>query len=117
MRGINKVTLVGTLGSDPIVRTASNGAQFANFAVATSEAWQDKQTGEWREHTEWHRIVARAKMAEYVAKNLKKGNKVYLEGSLNTRSWTDEQKIERYVTEIRLMTFQRLDTTAMTTPV
>ena len=98
-RGINKVIVVGRLGKDPEVRYIPNGGAVANLQVATSETWRDKQTGEMREQTEWHRVVLFGKLAEVAGEYLRKGAQVYIEGQLRTRSWEDNG-ITRYVTEI-----------------
>ena len=100
MRGINKVILVGTLGRDPEVRYAANGNAIANLSVATSEQWNDKQTGQRQERTEWHRVVLFGKLAEIAAQYLRKGSQVYLEGKLQTRKWTDQNGMDRYTTEV-----------------
>ncbi len=89
VRGINKVILVGRLGKDPEVRYIPNGGAVANLQVATSETWRDKQTGEMREQTEWHRVVLFGKLAEVAGEYLRKGAQVYIEGQLRTRSWED----------------------------
>nr|WP_251001903.1 single-stranded DNA-binding protein [Escherichia coli] len=102
-RGINKVILVGRLGKDPEVRYIPNGGAVANLQVATSESWRDKQTGEMREQTEWHRVVLFGKLAEVAGEYLRKGAQVYIEGQLRTRSWEDNG-ITRYVTEILVKT-------------
>ncbi len=99
-RGINKVILVGNLGQDPEVRYMSNGNAVANFNVATSETWKDKQTGENRDKTEWHRIVVFGKLAEITSEFLKKGTLVYIEGQLQTRKWQDQSGQDRYTTEV-----------------
>lgn len=99
-RGINKVTLVGNLGQDPEVKHLSNGNAVANFTIATSENWKDKQTGESKERTEWHRIVVYGKLAEIAGEYAKKGSQVYIEGKLQTRKWQDQSGQERYTTEI-----------------
>lgn len=109
MRGINKVILVGTLGKDPEIKTFANGGTIAQFSIATSESWNDKATGERKEVTEWHRIVLNNRLAEIAQQYLKKGSKVYIEGSLRTRKWTDQNGQERYVTEIRGDNMQMLD--------
>ena len=109
MRGVNKVILVGTLGANPESRTFPNGGSVCQFSIATSEKWQNKQTGEWIEQTEWHRIVANNRLGEIAQQYLKKGSKVYIEGSLRTRSWTDQNGIERYTTEIHADQLQMLD--------
>ncbi len=103
VRGINKVILVGRLGKDPEVRYIPNGGAVANLQVATSESWRDKQTGEIREQTEWHRVVLFGKLAEVAGEYLHKGEQVYIEGQLRTRSWEDNG-ITRYVTEILVKT-------------
>lgn len=99
-RGINKVILVGNLGQDPEVRYMPNGNAVANFSVATSESWKDKQTGETRDRTEWHRVVVFGKLAEIVGEYVKKGTQVYLEGQLQTRKWQDQAGNDRYTTEV-----------------
>ncbi|MCO6550680.1 MAG: single-stranded DNA-binding protein [Gilliamella sp.] len=99
-RGINKVILVGNLGQDPEVRYMPNGNAVANFSVATSETWKDKQTNETRDRTEWHRIVVFGKLAEIAGEYLKKGSQVYLEGQLQTRKWQDKSGQDRYTTEV-----------------
>ena len=103
VRGINKVVLIGRLGKDPEVRYIPNGGAVANLQVATSESWRDKQTGEMREQTEWHRVVLFGKLAEVAGECLRKGAQVYIEGQLRTRSWEDNG-ITRYVTEILVKT-------------
>ncbi len=109
MRGINKVILVGTLGKDPESKTFQNGGSVCNFSIATSESWKDKNTGEAVEQTEWHRIVLNNRLGEIAQQYLKKGSKVYIEGSLRTRKWTDQQGVERYSTEVRGDSMQMLD--------
>ncbi|MWN05557.1 single-strand DNA-binding protein [Gilliamella bombicola] len=99
-RGINKVILVGNLGQDPEVRYMSNGNAVANFSIATSESWKDKQTGETRDRTEWHRVVVFGKLAEIAGEYIKKGTQVYLEGQLQTRKWQDQSGQDRYTTEV-----------------
>lgn len=101
-RGINKVIIVGRLGQDPEVRYAPSGAAFANITVATSEQWRDKQTGEQKEQTEWHRVVISGKLAEIAGEYLRKGSEVYLEGKLRTRKWTDHNGVDKYTTEIQV---------------
>ncbi|EBZ4937778.1 single-stranded DNA-binding protein [Salmonella enterica] len=100
VRGINKVIIVGNLGQDPEVRYMPNGGAVANLSLATSESWRDKQTGEMRENTEWHRVVLFGKLAEVASEYLRKGAQVYVEGQLRTRSWQDDSGVARYVTEI-----------------
>lgn len=98
---VNKVIIVGNLGRDPEVRTMQNGDKVANFSVATSERWKDRNTGEMQERTEWHRIVIFGRTAEIAEKYLRKGAKVYIEGQLQTRKWEDKQSgQERYSTEV-----------------
>jgi len=109
MRGVNKVILVGTLGANPESRTFPNGGSVCQFSIATSEKWQNKQTGDWIEQTEWHRIVIKNRLGEIAQQYLKKGSKVYVEGKLKTRQWTDQNGIERYVTEINAEQMQMLD--------
>lgn len=109
MRGVNKVILVGTLGANPESRTFPNGGSVCQFSIATSEKWQNKQTGDWIEQTEWHRIVANNRLGEIAQQYLKKGSKVYIEGSLRTRKWNDQNGQERYSTEVRADHLQMLD--------
>ncbi|MBZ1846735.1 single-stranded DNA-binding protein [Klebsiella pneumoniae] len=101
-RGVNKVIIIGRLGQDPEVRYAPSGAAFANITVATSEQWRDKQTGEQKEQTEWHRVVISGKLAEIAGEYLRKGSEVYLEGKLRTRKWTDQNGVDKYTTEIQV---------------
>lgn len=100
VRGINKVIIVGNLGQDPEIRYMPNGGAVANLSLATSESWRDKQTGEMRENTEWHRVVVFGKLAEIAGEYLRKGAQLYVEGQLRTRSWQDDSGLTRYVTEI-----------------
>lgn len=109
MRGVNKVILVGTLGRDPETKTFPNGGSLTQFSIATSESWTDKSSGERKELTEWHRIVLNNRLGEVAQQYLKKGSKVYIEGSLRTRQWTDQNGQERYTTEIRGDSMQMLD--------
>ncbi|UYA61824.1 Single-stranded DNA-binding protein [Pectobacterium sp. F1-1] len=99
-RGVNKVILVGNLGQDPEVRYMPNGGAVANITLATSESWRDKQTGEQKEKTEWHRVVLFGKLAEVAGEYLRKGSQVYIEGALQTRKWSDQAGVERYTTEV-----------------
>ncbi len=99
-RGVNKVILVGNLGQDPEVRFMPNGGAVANFTLATSESWRDKQTGENKESTEWHRVVLFGKLAEIAGEYLRKGSQVYIEGQLRTRKWQDQSGQEKYTTEV-----------------
>lgn len=108
-KGINKVIIVGNLGQDPETRYTQGGAAITNISVATSESWKDKQTGQQQEKTEWHRIVFFNRLGEIAGEYLKKGSKVYVEGSLRTRKWNDESGIDRYATEIVAKEFQMLD--------
>ena len=109
MRGVNKVILVGTLGRDPETKTFPNGGSLTQFSIATSESWTDKNSGERKEQTEWHRIVLHNRLGEIAQQYLRKGSKVYIEGSLRTRQWTDQNGQERYTTEIRGEQMQMLD--------
>lgn len=103
---INKVTLLGNLGKDPVIRTAQNGSKIASFSLATSDIWNDKQTGERRERTEWHSVVIfNEHLVTIVEKYVRKGSKIYIEGKLQTRKWTDQQGIERLITEVILDRF------------
>ncbi|MGC1045841.1 single-stranded DNA-binding protein [Pantoea agglomerans] len=99
-RGVNKVILVGNLGQDPEVRYMPNGGAVANITLATSEAWRDKQTGENKEVTEWHRVVLFGKLAEVAGEYLRKGSQVYIEGQLRTRKWQGADGQDRYITEV-----------------
>lgn len=99
-RGVNKVIIVGTLGNDPEVKYSASGSAIANLSVATSEQWKDKQTGEKKEQTEWHRVVIFGKLAEVAGEYLRKGSQVYIEGQLRTRKWTDSNGVDKYTTEI-----------------
>ncbi|WP_118986602.1 single-stranded DNA-binding protein [Photorhabdus sp. CRCIA-P01] len=99
-RGINKVILIGNLGQDPEVRYMPNGGAVTNITLATSESWRDKQTGEMKEKTEWHRVVLFGKLAEVAGEYLRKGSQVYIEGALQTRKWQDQNGQERYTTEV-----------------
>jgi single-strand DNA-binding protein len=107
-RGVNKVILIGNLGKDPEVRYFPSGDAIANATIATTEGWKDKQTGEQKEATEWHNVVFPGKLGEIAGKYLKKGSKVYVEGSLRTRKW-EKDGVTRYTTEIRVQDMQMLD--------
>lgn len=110
-RGVNKVILVGRIGQDPEVRYMPNGGAVCNLTIATSETWKDKQNGEQKEKTEWHRVVLFGKLGEIAGEYARKGTQVYVEGSLQTRKWTDQQGVERYTTEVSVNvggTFQLL---------
>jgi single-strand DNA-binding protein len=104
-RGINKIILVGSLGKDPEVKYLPNGNAVANISLATSESWKDRNTGQKQEKTEWHRIVVFGKLAEIAGEYLKKGSKVYLEGSLQTRKWQNAQGQDQYTTEVVVQGF------------
>ncbi|EBW6364062.1 TPA: single-stranded DNA-binding protein [Salmonella enterica subsp. enterica serovar Muenchen] len=99
-RGLNKVMLIGHLGQDPEVRYLPNGNAVAMLSLATSDTWKDKQTGEQKDRTEWHRVVIYGKLAEIAGEYLRKGSQVYIEGELRTRKWTDQSGQERYTTEV-----------------
>lgn len=99
-RGVNKVILVGNLGQDPEVRYMPNGGAVANLTLATSDTWRDKQTGEQKERTEWHRVTLYGKLAEVAGEYLRKGSQVYIEGQLRTRKWQDQSGQDRYTTEV-----------------
>ena len=104
---VNKVILVGNLGRDPEVRHTQDGKPIVNMSLATSEQWRDRNSGERREKTEWHRVVIfNEKLGEVAQKYLRKGSKVYLEGALQTRKWTDQQGVEKYSTEVVLQNFR-----------
>ncbi len=104
---VNKVILVGNLGRDPEVRHTQDGKPIVNMSLATSEQWRDKNSGERREKTEWHRVVIfNERLGEVAQKYLRKGSKIYLEGQLQTRKWTDQQGVEKYSTEVVLQNFR-----------
>lgn len=115
-RGVNKVILVGNLGQDPEVRYTPSGAAVTNLTIATSESWRDKQTGEQKERTEWHRVVMYARLAEIAGEYLRKGSKIYIEGRLQTRDWQDQSGQKRYTTEIIASELQMLDSRGQATP-
>jgi single-strand DNA-binding protein len=108
MASVNKVIIVGNLGRDPETRYMPNGDAVTNIAVATTESWKDKNSGEKKELTEWHRITFYRKLAEIAGQYLKKGSQIYVEGRLQTRKWTDKDGVERYTTEIIADTMQML---------
>ncbi len=110
MAGVNKVILIGRLGRDPEIRYFQDGTAVANFSMATSEEWKDKETGEKRERTEWHRIVAFRRLGEICGEYLSKGKQVYIEGKLQTREWQDKEGNQRYTTEIVASGMQMLGT-------
>ena len=104
---VNKVILVGNLGKDPEIRSFQNGGRVASFSIATSESWKDKQSGEKKDKTEWHRVsVTNANLVGIVERYLKKGAKVYIEGQLETRKWTDKEGHEKYTTEVVLRPYR-----------
>jgi len=107
MAGVNKVILVGNLGADPEVRRMNDGSPVVNLRIATSETWRDKNTGERREKTEWHRVVIfNEHIAKVAEQYLRKGSKVYIEGQIQTRKWTDQSGQDKYATEIVLQRFR-----------
>jgi single-strand DNA-binding protein len=108
-RGVNKVIIIGNLGKDPEVRYMPSGGAVTNVTIATSESWKDKQSGEQQERTEWHNVVFFNRLAEIAGEYLKKGSKVYVEGSLRTRKWQDKEGKDRYTTEIVAAEMQMLD--------
>lgn len=108
-RGVNKVILVGNLGQDPETRYMPSGGAVTNVTIATSESWKDKQTGEPQERTEWHRVTFYNRLAEVAGEYLKKGSKIYVEGSLRTRKWQDQSGQDRYTTEVIASEMQMLD--------
>ncbi len=108
-RGVNKVILIGNLGRDPEVRYMPSGGAVANVTLATSESWKDRQTGETQERTEWHNVVFFNRLAEIAGEYLRKGSKIYVEGSLRTRKWQGKDGQDRYTTEIIASEMQMLD--------
>ena len=108
-RGINKVILIGHVGNDPEVRYSPSGSAVTSLTIATNETWKDKTSGEAQERTEWHRVVFFTRLAEIAGEYLKKGSKVYIEGSLRTRKWQDKEGVDRYTTEIVGAEMQMLD--------
>jgi single-strand DNA-binding protein len=108
MAGVNKVILVGNLGRDPELRYTQGGTPVLNFTLATNEGWTDKATGQRQERTEWHRVVLFGKQAETLNQYLAKGRQVYVEGSLQTREWTDRDGNKRYTTEVKALRLQLL---------
>lgn len=107
-RGLNKVMIIGNLGADPEIRETPNGSKVANLRIATTDTWTDK-SGTRQERTEWHRVVMFNRLAEIAGEYLAKGSKVYVEGRLQTRQWTDKEGVERYTTEITALELQMLD--------
>lgn len=108
-RGVNKVILIGNCGGDPETRYLPSGGAVTNVTLATSESWKDKQTGQQQERTEWHRVVFFNRLGEIAGEYLKKGSKVYVEGSLRTRKWQDKDGVDKYTTEIVASEMQMLD--------
>ena len=108
-RGVNVAIVLGNVGTDPEVRYTPSGSAVANLSVATSESWKDKQSGETQERTEWHRVVFYNRLAEIVGEYVRKGSKVYINGSIRTRKWQDQNGTERYTTEIIANDMQMLD--------
>jgi len=108
-RGVNVATIIGNVGTDPEVRYTPSGSAVANLSIATSESWKDKQSGEMQERTEWHRIVFYNRLAEIVGEYVRKGSKVYINGSIRTRKWQDQAGVDRYTTEIIANDMQMLD--------
>jgi single-strand DNA-binding protein len=116
MAGVNKVILVGNLGRDPEIKYTPSGVAVANFSIATSDEWKDKNTGEKQERTEWHRIVAWRRLGEICGEYLRKGSQIYIEGKLQTRSWEDRDGNTRYTTEIVAQSMQMLGSANKTSP-
>lgn len=108
-RGVNKVILIGNLGADPEVRYTPSGSAITSVRLATSESWKDRETGEQQERTEWHRVVFFNRLGEIAGEYLKKGSKIYVEGSIRTRKWVDKSGQDRYTTEIIAGELQMLD--------
>lgn len=108
-RGVNKAIIIGNLGSDPEMRYMQSGAAVATLSIATSETWKDKESGQPQERTEWHRVVLFNRLGEIAGEYLKKGSKVYIEGSIRTRKWQDKSGADRYTTEIVGNSMQMLD--------
>lgn len=108
-RGVNRVTFIGHLGADPEVRYTPDGRPVANFNLATTESWNDRNTGERQERTEWHRLVLWGKLAEIAGQYLKKGTKIYVEGRLQTRSWDDQSGQKRYMTEVVVSDMEKIE--------
>lgn len=109
MSGLNKAMIIGRLGKDPEIRYTTGGMAIANFSIATSEEWKDKESNEKKERTEWHRIVAFGKLGEICGEYLSKGKQVYIEGRIQTRSWDDKEGNRKYTTEIVASDVQFLD--------
>ena len=107
-KGVNKVIIVGNVGAEPEVRATQTGGQVVNLSIATSESWKDKNTGQMRERTEWHKVVFFNRLADIVSEYTKKGDRLYVEGSLRTRKWQDQSGNDRYTTEIVASEMQML---------
>lgn len=107
-KGVNKVIIVGNVGADPEVRATQTGGQVVNLSIATSESWKDKNTGQMQERTEWHKVVFFNRLADIVSEYTKKGDRLYVEGSLRTRKWSDQSGNDRYTTEIVASEMQML---------
>jgi single-strand DNA-binding protein len=108
-RGVNKVILIGNLGRDPEIRYSASGTAMGNLSIATTEGRKNRETGQWEDHTEWHRVVVLGRTAEVAGEYLRKGSKVYIEGRLQTRKWQDKDGQDRYTTEILANDLQMLD--------
>ncbi|MBV0934185.1 single-stranded DNA-binding protein [Marinobacterium weihaiense] len=108
-QGVNRVILIGRCGQDPQIKTLQGGQKVVNISLATSESWMDRQTNERKERTEWHRVVIFGQLADIAAQHLQKGRQIYLEGSLRTRSWTDNNGNQHYMTEVVAKIMQILD--------
>jgi len=108
-RGVNKVILVGNVGQDPEVKSTQSGSQVVNISLATTEEWKDKETGDKKEKTEWHRVVAFGRLAEIIAQYVVRGSKLYIDGFLRTRKWQNNDGVDQYTTEIVMKEFQMLD--------
>ena len=115
-KGVNKVILLGNVGRDPVIRHLSNGDAVASLAIATSEQWKDKTSGEKKEKTEWHRVSAFRKLAEIIEKYVHKGDKLYLEGKLQTSKWQNKEGVDVYTTEIIMDQMQMLGSSSGTKP-
>lgn len=114
--GVNQVIILGNIGKDPEVKNLPSGQKVVNLAVATAEVWRDKATNEQRELTEWHRVVCFSQAAEFASNYLRKGDKVYIEGSLQTRKWQDRNGIDRYTTEIVCRNLQGINSNPSDSP-
>ena len=115
-RGVNKVILIGNLGKDPVCRSLADGTRVATLSLATSQAWRDPVSGQPQERTEWHRVALYGRLAEIAEQYLRKGSKVYIEGSLRTRQWQDDRGQEQYATEIQAKILEMLDRAQQAAP-